>query len=97
MRFMLLRDYEAMSPWPNLNFRGAARSLIPKGYEPLKLRIQDIRLAWPAGVHIILSWGAGDCLCRNVFKETKFAFAFYANRRQLIGKTLQEAGDVDIL
>lgn len=93
---MLLRDHKELSPWPNLDSLGAAGSLLPAAFEVLRLKIQNIRAANPTGLHIVLSWGAGNCLCTKVFEDTGFAFAFYANRWQLIGKTLQEAGDVDI-
>ena len=93
---MLLRDHKELSPWPNLDSLGAAGSLIPKAYELPGLKIQNIRPAWPTGLHIVLSWGAGNCQCTKIFKDANFAFAVYTNRRQLIGKTLREAGDVDI-
>jgi len=62
----------------------------------LGLIIQNIQPAYPAGIHIVLSWGAGNCLWTKVFRDTNFAFALYANKGQLIGKTLREAEDVEI-
>ena len=93
---MLLRDHEELSPWPNLDSMGAGGALIPTAYEALDVRIHNISPANSAALHIVLSWGTGNCLCTKVFKDTNFAFAVFANRWQLIGKTLQEAGDVEI-
>ena len=93
---MLLRNHEELSPWPNLDSMGASGASIPGAYEPLDLKIHNIRPADPATLHIVLSWGTGNCLCTKVFKDTNFAFAVFANRWQLIGKTLREAGDLEI-
>jgi len=56
----------------------------------------NIQPAYPAGIHIQLSWGVGDCRWTKIFRDTNFAFAFYANKSLLIGKTLREARDVEI-
>jgi hypothetical protein len=90
---MVLRDHEELSPWPNLLWLGAF-ALLPKSLETIK--IHNISPAHPEGINITLSWDTGSCLCTKVFKDTNFAFVFYANRWQLIGKTLLEAGNMDI-
>ena len=92
---MLLRNHKELSPWPKLFSVGAAGALIPATFELLGLIIQNIQPAHPAGISIVLSWGIGNCLWKKNFRDTNFAF-LYANKGKLIGKTLREAGDVEI-
>jgi hypothetical protein len=93
---VLLRNHKELSPWPNLASLGAAGALIPKRFELSGLIIKTIQPAYPAGINILLSLGTGSCVWTSHFRDTNFAFAFYASKGQLIGKTLREAGDVEI-
>ena len=93
---MLLRNHPELSPWPDLNGISAVPPL-PTAREAVALRIQNIRIATPARIHIVLNYGAGTCLWTKDFNDGVFATAVYDNRNKLIGKTLQQAGDVDII
>ena len=94
---MFLRNHKELSPWPNLFRLGAVGVIIPGTFELLDLIIQNIHLAYPVGINIeAFPGGADNCIWRNVFKDTNFAFALFANKGKLIGKTLREAGDIEI-
>jgi len=92
---MLLRDHPELSVWPDHNGISAVPPL-PKAQDLLTLKIQNVRISTPSRVHLVLNYGAGTCIWTKDFKDGKFAVALRDNQDKLIGKTLQEAGDVDI-
>lgn len=93
---MLLRDHPEMKPWPPGATAFATPGPSPTDREVPGLRIQNIRIVVPARVHFSLIYRGGDCLFIKDFEDAKFALAINDNQNKLIGKTLQEAGDVDI-
>ena len=84
---MLLRDHPEVSPWPDHNAISAVPPL-PNPEDVAGLRIQNIRFANPARIHIVLTYGAGTCIWSKDFKDAAFATALIDNRDKLICKTL---------
>lgn len=92
---MLLRDHPEVCPWPDLNGISTVPPL-PTTDEALGLRIQNVRFVRPGIIHIVFNFGGGTCLWKKDFKDAPFAVALYNARSRLIGKSLLEAGDVQI-
>ena len=93
---MLLCDHPELKPWPPWATAFATVGPPPTDKDIPSLRIRNIRYSVPARIQFVLIFRGGDCLFVKDFEHGKFAVAINDSRNKLIGKTLQEAGNVDI-
>jgi hypothetical protein len=93
---MLVREHPELTPWPDHNTISGAPPL-PKPEEVPRLRILKVIVTNPATIQLILMYGPRTCWWRKELTDTEIALAFRRNRDNLIGKTLQEVGNLDII
>ena len=93
---MMIREHPELFPWPDHNAISGTPPL-PRAEELARLRILKIVVTNPATIHLTLEHGRGTCSWFKALQDTEIAVAFRNHRDSLIGKTLQEVGNLDIL
>ena len=93
---MLVREHPELIPWPDHNAISGVPPL-PRAQELPRLRILGVRTTNPATIHLTLEYGRGTCAWSKEMKDVEVSIAFRKNRDNLIGKTLQEVGNLDII
>ena len=93
---MLVREHPELTSWPDPSAISGTPPR-PNPEEVLRLRILKVIVTNPATIHLMLLRSQGTCWWRKELKDTAIAMAFRTHRDNLIGKTLQEVGNLDII
>jgi hypothetical protein len=93
---MLVREHPELVPWPDYSALSGTEPLA-KPEEVLRFRILKVMVTNPATIHLTLIYGRRTCSWSKALKDADVGAAFRKNRDNLVGKTLQEVGNLDII